>query len=228
MRILTLIAALFFGAVAANAADIRSSKDASIFAPLATATGNPFAGPYGGVTAGAQFTDITISDGRGNDFSGISADGGLVGGHLGYNYCPGRVCIGPAVEFAFSNVSVEAGPLGDILRMNDYVQLTMQAGVVVGRQTLVSVHAGYEWQSWTLDLDRIGYGEHDADAEAWVIGGSVATMVTENLSVALVADYLMLNDIDQPNLTDTLDKSDALRVKLRGTWHLGNKAPDLF
>jgi hypothetical protein len=219
------------GVTSARAADFKSFKDAPSVSRINADVGNPFAGLYGGVTAGAQFTDITITDSHGGDeFSGLSADGGLVGGHIGFNFCPGRVCIGPAAEFAFSNVSLEAGPLGDILRMDDYIQLTMQAGVVIGRQSYISVHAGYEWQSWVLDLDRIGGGEHDADVEAWVIGGSIATMVTENLAVSLVVDYLLLSDIaDAPGgLVSALEESDALRVKLRGTWHLGNKVPDLF
>lgn len=211
MRIvLALLAALV--ATSTHAADIRSSKD-SIFAPLAAATsGNPFAGLYGGVTVGAQFTDITISD-----FSGISADGAQLGGHAGFNWCPGRVCIGPAAEFAWSDVTVEFGPLGDILRMDDYAQLTAQAGVVIGKQTLVSIHAGYEWQSWVLDLGS----EHDATVEAWVVGLGIATMVSSNTAVELRTDYLMFNEIDTPGLDRILDESDALRIKLKATYYLG-------
>lgn len=225
MRIvLALLAALV--ATPTHAADLKSTKDSgSIFAPLAVVSGNPFSGLYGGVTAGAQFTDITISD-HGQDFSGISADGAQLGGHVGFNWCPGRVCIGPAAEFAWSNVAVEFGPLGDVLRMDDYLQLTVQAGVVIGKKTLVSVHAGYEWQSWVLDLDRIGRGEHDADVEAWVVGFGIATMVTSNTAVELRADYLMFNDIDADDLDRSearraLDKSDALRIKLKATYYLG-------
>lgn len=213
------------GATSARAADFKSFKDSpSAVEPV----GNPFAGFYGGLTAGAQFTDITITSG-GDDFSGLSADGGLVGGHAGFNYCTGRFCFGPVAEFAFSNVSFEFGPLGDVLVMDDYFQLVAQAGITVGRQTLISIHAGYEWQNWRLDLDRIGLGEHDADVGAWVVGGSIETLISRNISAALVVDYLMLDDVnDDDRLTDALEKSDALRIKLRATYHLNDGLPELF
>jgi len=215
-----IILALLIGlmATATQAADLKSTKDSgSIFAPIAAATsGNPFAGIYGGVTTGAQFTDITITSG-GQDFSGLSADGALLGAHAGFNWCAGRVCIGPAAEFAWTNAAVEAGPLGDILRMDDYLQLTAQAGVVIGKQTMVSLHAGYEWQSWVLDLDR----EHDADVGAWVVGLGISTLVTSNTALELRADYLMFDDIDVAGLERVLEKSDALRVKLKATYYLG-------
>jgi len=217
MRIIAFITGLVL-ATSAGASDLKEPR--SIFTPLAAAVSNQFAGFYGGVVAGSQFTDITISE-DGHDFSGISADGLLAGAHVGYNLCGGRFCLGPRVEYAFSDVAVEFGPLGDVLRMDDYFQISAQAGVTISNDTLLSVRVGYEWQNWVLDLDRVNLGEHDATVEAVVIGASLETMVTSQLSVAVDIDYLMFNETDAPGLDRALEDSDALRVKVRGSWYPG-------
>lgn len=240
MRIFIIfLASLLMGALAqSHAADLPgSAKDAPAGVSVTESRVNPFAGIYGGVTVGGQATDITITVPKGpeaGDYSGINADGFVYGGHLGYNFAFGsRGIFGIEGEFAWSDVNVEAGPLGDVLTMDDYAQISAHIGVRAGLSTLLYVKGGYEWQTWTAGNSTLG--EADADVGAWVVGAGIKTLVSPQLAIGLELDYLMfesldvsgIDDRDNDALSDALEDSDALRVTLKASWYPGAAMADL-
>lgn len=226
-----LLAGLAFGMFhGARAADLprNSVKDVSI---STTATPNPFAGFYGGLTLGGQITDFNISDSGNQDIlSGIAAEGLVYGGHLGYNFVMGEIVAGPYVELAWSNVSVQL--LGeDVLTMDRYTQVGGMIGARTSPTSMISAHIGYEWQDWTLDTTKLFHGgsKTDIDATAWVFGLGFDTMVSSNISLGLVVDYVLFDgaEIQNVKLDDYLEGSDALRAKLRLTYHTSGVLPSL-
>lgn len=233
MRIKLWIAALLAGLAlgmyhGANAADLKNSVTGVTV--TTTSTPNPFAGFYGGVTLGGQITDFNLSDGHGDELlGGIAAEGLVYGGHMGYNFTAGEIVFGPYGEFAWSNVAVSV--LGeDVLKMDNYAQIGLSVGARTSATSLISAHAGYEWQNWTVDTHKLGVPfKDDIDATAFVFGLGFDTMVTSSISVGLVVDYVVFNGakLDNVKLDDYLEDSDALRAKLRLTKHFGAGLPSL-
>jgi hypothetical protein len=218
MRIIVALFTILIALAPARAADTYSSKDSLAVGEVVSVDSNPFAGFAVGVMGGAQYTDITISDGGQDVFSGISADGFTFGGHVGFNFCVGRICAGPYGKFAWSDVSVTL--IGeDILTMDDYAQLGLQVGTLVGKSSYIGVHAGHEWQNWTAG-GNLGLGEVEGDAAGWAVGADFETLVSTEVSFGISVDYVMLDDIEfgGKDLTRYLDDTDALRVELKLTY----------
>ncbi len=234
MRSILIAFFSIFAIGAASAADLGNSvKDVTI--TVIETTTNPFGGLYAGVTVGAQSTDITFTNPEdSNDYiSGLNADGFLVGGHIGYNICPGRVCFGIEAEGAFSDVSLHVSDYDDLLQMEDYIQLTGHIGARVNNATMIYVKAGYEWQDWTAGIP--GSSRTDIAVTAAVLGGGIKTFVAPQLAIGLDVDYLLLDELDIDDASSgfndaankVLEDSDAWRVKLRATWYPGAAAPSL-
>jgi outer membrane immunogenic protein len=227
MRILLTIGLVLGMLHGANAADTYASMKNGTAATVLAPEPNPFAGLYAGLSVGGQFTDITLTDGSQELFSGISADGFVYGGHIGYNFPVGQFVAGPYAEFAFSDVAVSV--LGeDILTMDDYVQLGAMIGARTSKSTLVSIHAAREWQTWTAG-GAFGLGETEADVTAWVIGAGIDTMVATNVSVGVKLDYVMLDSIDAAghSFDRYLEDTDALRATARLTYRPNTALPSL-
>lgn len=227
MRFILLALLTFVGIQGVRAADLHNSvKDVTV---TTTSTPNPFAGIYGGLTVGGQMTDFNITDGHDDLLGGISADGFVYGGHMGYNFALGEIVAGPYAEFAWSNVAVSV--LGeDVLTMDNYTQVGGMIGARTSATSLISAHVGYEWENWTVDTHKIGFAfKDDLDATAWVFGVGFDTMVTSNISLGLKVDYLVFNsaEIDNVKLDDYLKDSDALRVQARVSYRPGNTLPSL-
>jgi opacity protein-like surface antigen len=197
----------------AMAADVYgSSKDASGGYEPAR---NPFAGFYIGADAGGEFANIDILD----TFDGIGADGLTGGVHAGYNLCVNRVCFGPYIEGGLSNVNTDIGGF-DLITQDYYVQGGAMIGYMVGNATLISVHAGYDYSAWSSDvLPLLGVSD-DITVGAIAIGSGIDTMIARNLSLGVKVDYLMVNgvDLDNTDITDAIEESEAFRAKVRLTY----------
>jgi hypothetical protein len=210
MRIIfALLAALLFG-TPANAADVFSSKDT-----VGEVASNPFGGLYFGVNGGGQFTSIAISaPGYDELFDGISNDGFVGGGHIGFNLCPtgNRLCAGAFFEGGWSNGETTFADV-DVLKFKAYRQLGVLGGSLVGKSTFVDIHAAYEWQDWEASN---GYDDIDVDVAMWVFGAGIQTMIAENTSFGIKLDYLVLDSAEAKgagDLTKALDQTEALRVQ---------------
>lgn len=202
-------AAILLGASSAFATDLKDAK--TDFLGLSSAkVDNPFAGFYGGLQAGGQFTNIDVMD----QFDGIGADGLIGGAHVGYNMCSGRVCFGLYGEGGLSNVNVELGGQ-DALIQDWYAQGGALIGYVAGKSTLISVHAGYDWSAWSSD-----FTDADIDVGAYVIGAGIDTMIADRVSLGVKVDYLIADsvEVESHDVTDAVEKSEGLRVLGRITY----------
>lgn len=181
--------------------------------------GNPFAGFHVGLVAGVQFTDT---------FDGLSATGGLFGANVGYNFCLGRLCVGPYVEYAFSDVSFDV--VGEpVLTQDDYLQLGVELGTLTGKVTMVSVRIAREWQNWTAGNNGVGLREIDVEADAWVVGGGIKTMIAEGVALKLDLDYVMTDNVEiqNENLERFLGDSNSLRAKVGISYYPNLALPSL-
>lgn len=220
MRIIfALLAALLFGGTA-NAADFPSTKDSPV---LSEATSNPFAGLFVGVNVGGQFTSIAFSHPDFDElFDGLANDGFVGGGHAGFRMCPGRVCVGLRFEGGWSNGETTFADI-EILTFDAYRQLTAELATLVGKSTLIDLHAGYEWQDWTVGNST------DAEVGMWVVGVGLQTLVAENTAFGVRVDYLMLDDAEVGGFdaSDLLEDTEALRVQATLTYYPSVKLPSL-
>lgn len=195
----------------AQAADISTKDSPYQRSTFVLPEEAPFSGLGVGVELGGQFVAIDIED----EFDGIAADGIAGGVHAEWLFGTASWRLGPYAQFGLSNVGVEISG-DDVLTMDRYYGAGAKAGVVFNR-TLLSIHAGYELQDWSVDL---GGDETDIDTGWWNVGGGVEFMVSETHSIGLDVSYLMLNtaEIDDEDIGDALEESEALRVLFRATW----------
>jgi len=213
MKIWAFLAALFVGLAPADAADFGSAKDIDARdRGFIAASEAPFIGLGVGASLGGHFASIDIAD----EFDGISADGITYDAHaewlFGYSSTSWR--FGPYAEIGGSTVNTELSDR-DVLALDHFYGVGAKFGLVFN-QTLVSVHAGYEWQQWGSDLVDI-----DVDTGWWNVGAGIETLVAKNFSVGLKASYLILNDAEGDevgDITDLIDESEALRIQLRATF----------
>lgn len=173
-----------------------------------------FQGIAVGIHGGGQFTSVRLNDEE-DYFDGISSDGLIGGAHLEYLFAVNSFRIGAYAEGGFSNVNTGIGaPDFDLLQQDSYYGGGLKAGVVVGGNTLLFARFGYDWSQWQA------FEAVDADVQSWVIGGGAETMITDNLSLGVEADYLLVNDVEaaSTDLSDLFDESEMIRAKVRLTW----------
>lgn len=198
---------------AADAWSRTSSKDAPVSLTVGNAV-NPFGGFYAGVDIGGQFTNITITDPHTDNelVDGLGGDGLVYGGNVGFNIAAGRFVFGPYVRAGFSSVSSEI--LGLEVSMDNYIQTGALVGIQLGNSSLVSFRVGYEWSQW----EASGGGDKiEADVSGLVFGGGIETLLAPQVSLGLDVDYVTFTNIEADgigDLSEILDKSDALRVTL--------------
>jgi hypothetical protein len=212
----TAIAALLLGAPAAFAADIFNGPDQGSYKDGPEYQGHPaFLGLGVSAFAGGQFTNINI-DGA---FDGIGADGAIGGLGVEYLFGSGRFRFGPYIEGGWSNVNtaIDFGPgaEGDLLNQEYFFGGGLKAGFTVYRSSLIYARVGYERASWD-----VAEGEADADVDSVVVGGGIETLIADNWSLGLGADYVVPMNIeaDGQDVTDLLDETESLRVLGRITW----------
>jgi len=146
----------------------------------------------------------------------FSRDGG---GHVGFNLCPGRVCIGAYFEGGWSNGETTFADV-DVLKFNAYRPIGALIGSTVGKSTFVDIHGGYEWQDWEA---TDGSSKLDIDVAMWVLGAGVQTLVTDHMSFGVKLDYLVLDSAEAGrgvgDLTKYLDQTEALRAQVKLTYY---------
>jgi outer membrane immunogenic protein len=163
-----------------------------------------------GINGGGQFTNIDVYD----QFDGIGADGLVGGAHAEYLFALGQFRVGPYIDGGFSNVNTEIGGV-DLLNQDWYFGGGVKAGITVYGSTLIYGKVGYEIAKWSI-LDD----EAEADVDSAVLGGGVETMIAQNVSLGLEANYVVpLNiEVEDHDITNALEESESLRALLRLTW----------
>jgi opacity protein-like surface antigen len=229
--ILATLAVLFAGILPAAAADVyRGSSKDSYAEPAQVDVREYFQGLGVGTHIGGAFTAIELQDSSDESnfkFDGISADGFQGGVHAEYLFSAGRLRFGPYIEGGLANVNTvfEAGPFEAELEQSCYYGGGLKAGVTAFRTSLVFARVGYERQCWEASATS---GEDETDSTdvevgALVIGGGIATMVSDNVSLELTGDYLTplsidVDGVDGNEIEDALEGSEQGRVWLRATW----------
>jgi opacity protein-like surface antigen len=224
--IISLTAASFFAlAASANASDLLDSLND----PAPEHTRTYFHGLAVGIDGGGQFTSVAIDDkvwGMPFEFDGISSDGLIGGAHVEYLFAADRFRFGAYGEGGFSNVNTELewGGISAELQQDHYYGAGLKAGITAGGNTLLFARVGYDWSQWTASRSWVGFpafsAKSETDVGSWLIGGGIETMISENLSLGLGADYLIVDDVEAAgeDLTKIFDDSEMLRVKARLTW----------
>ena len=117
-------------------------------------------------------------------------------------------------EGGFSNVNTTLVGF-DALNQDWYVQGGLLAGYLINRTTMASFHSGYEISKWSTDLSN-----EDIDVGAWVIGGGLDTMVSENVSIGLKLDYLIPQSVEAAgfDVTNFVEDSEGLRAQFKLTY----------
>lgn len=200
-RLLAIFAATMLLAGAANAADILG-VDGSLLDPPSHAK---FTGLYGGLIGGGEIEAISAET-----FDGISADGLIGGGVIGFDAaCGAKLRCGAWIEGGVSNVATTFGSHNLILQ--DYFGAAgVRLGVVHGN-SLIYARAGYQLAEWSSDLITV-----NISTQSWMFGGGIETELSKNLSIGANVDYLLLNDVSAggTDYTDYVD-ADGVRATVR-------------
>lgn len=216
MRILSVIAALFCLSSAASAADMTEKAGGGTYER------HDMSGPYIGVGAGYQITDYAISIG-GQDFSGIAQDGFTATAHVGWNLLVSPdFYLAPELEVGISDASVEFGPLGDVIELDNFASLTIAGKYFIAPQTWVGPRAGYELQYLTA------LGNTDVETGWWLLGAELGTEAAQGVSLKLTADILFLDFVevdgltgpDNDTITEALEDSITLRIQARTSYRM--------
>lgn len=207
MRIFTIIAAFVCGIASASAADIGNIGQA---VDKAAASGTPFAGGYLGAHAGVEFTAIEL-----NDIADGIASHGLTGGiHGGFRWvvAPGMRA-GVWAEGGISGVNTTLGN-ADLL-MQDWYGAGGLDLCLVRSKTAFCGRGGYQFAQWGSDFTT-----STADVRSWLLGASIETMISNNVSAGLTADYLILHNarFDGTDIEPLIRGTEGLRVLGRLTF----------
>jgi outer membrane immunogenic protein len=196
-----------FIAAPASATDLGTKGDPTSAHYVSPA----FQGVGIGVHGGGQFTNIDIYD----QFDGIGADGLIGGAHAEYLFAVGgNFRVGLYAEGGISNVNTEIGGF-DLLNQDWYTGAGIKAGPVFSNSTLVYGKLGYEYSKWSIAEDAA-----EADVESVVVGGGVETMIAENVSLGLEANYVvpLSIEVESKDVTDYLEESESIRALARITY----------
>jgi outer membrane immunogenic protein len=129
-----------------------------------------------------------------------SASGGLLGGHLGFNYQLRHFLIGAEVSFAGSNLKDGPFPANLLptdrltIDMSDLLLVTGRLGVVVG-QSLFYARGGYASSSIELNAASatLPVTANISQRESgWIVGGGLEARIVSNLIFGLEYNYISL------------------------------------
>ncbi len=170
----------------AGAADLGVAR-----APIATtieATGFSWTALYAGIHSGYGFSNTTISVPGAGSFSGIGANGWLIGGKIGADWqVAQRFVLGALLEGDLSRIDTTlaiAGATGSISGDRRWA-VRGRAGYLLTPETLVYATGG--WTQGHATLSALG-ALIGLNTNGWQVGGGVETRLTGNLF--LHAEYV--------------------------------------
>ena len=178
--ILAALAAALMSSGSAYAADVfgkGSTKDDDVFSAPALVN---WTGVYVGAQVGGSFAIIGDKEGQG----GISVDGIVGGGRVGFDLARGRFLFGVFGEYNWSGAALELGG-ATLLEKNNEWTAGARAGVIVAPRTLVYAIGGYT----QAEFGSPAQGGATETADGWTAGGGVEFIAAGNLSLALEATH---------------------------------------
>lgn len=200
-RLIAIAVATMLFASAANAADILGGNGSLLDTPNRA----EFTGLYGGLIGGGEIEAISALG-----FDGVSADGLVGGGIIGFDAaCGVKLRCGAWIEGGLSNVATTYGSY-DLITQDYFGAAGIRLGVVHGN-SLIYTRAGYQLAEWSSDLTSV-----DISTQSWLFGGGIETALSKKLSIGANVDYLLLNDVEASgvNYSDYID-ADGVRATVR-------------
>lgn len=188
----TAVAALATGAIAADL-PVYQAEPAYV-APVQPVAYD-WTGLYVGVQGGYAFGD---SD------NGVSPEGALVGGTVGYNHQFGQFVAGIEADLSYSdiedtyNFDTVAGPASSSLELDYLATVRGRLGYAWDR-TLIYATGGVAFGDVTVDVSNpAGDNSEEDTAVGYVLGAGVEYAFTDNWTVKGEYNYVDLGDIDTP------------------------------
>ena len=168
-RTAAALSAALLGTLGATGAAVAQSN----FAPI---NDHDWTGAYGGVQLG--YGDLDGDNGLGDD------EGGLIGGHLGYQRDFGRWVLGGEVDGDFTDIDLNGGRLDSIARIKGRVGRDLGRSLIYGTGGIAFADGGF--------------GGRDASETGWVIGGGYAWSVNERVTLGTELLHHEFDDFDGP------------------------------
>lgn len=175
-------------AFSAHAADIQSPR--GLVVSETAAPGFGWTGIYAGLHAGYGFANTSVSVPGLFGFSGIGANGWLVGGKVGADYqFAQRWVIGALAEGNLQGIdtTISAGGL-TVARLSGDRRWAIRArlGFLLTPETLIYATGG--WSQGRTTFSLLGLGSASLTTNGWQIGGGIETRLAGN--VFLHAEYV--------------------------------------
>ncbi|MDP3544699.1 MAG: outer membrane beta-barrel protein, partial [Phreatobacter sp.] len=175
-------------AFSAHAADIQSPR--GLVVSEIAAPGFGWTGIYAGLHAGYGFANTSVSVPGLFGFSGIGANGWLVGGKVGADYqFAQRWVIGALAEGNLQGIdtTISAGGL-TVARLSGDRRWAIRArlGFLLTPETLIYATGG--WSQGRTTFSLLGLGSASLTTNGWQIGGGIETRLAGN--VFLHAEYV--------------------------------------
>ncbi|KAF0130773.1 MAG: ropB2 [Xanthobacteraceae bacterium] len=218
----SLITLLAFGA---NAADVQGSRSPALTEVVPPGVG--WTGVYAGLHAGYGFANTSISIPGLFGFSGLGANGWLVGGKVGADYqVAQRWVAGILAEGNLQGIdtTVSAGGL-TVARVSGDLRWAIRGrlGFLLTPETLVYATAG--WSQGRTTFSLTGLGSAGLLTSGWQIGGGIETRLSGN--VFLHAEYVhtFTNSIGQFAPLVVRPTSGTVRVGLSYRFGMGQAHP---
>ena len=214
------IIAAALAALPAQAADVVSETTNG--APPPAIAAPDWSGPYLGVHAGIGWADIAHTDtfGAGPTVD-YTVNGGLIGGHLGYNWQFGQTVIGVEGDWSWSDVSGSTAgpPIPATFDMKSIASIRGRAGWAFD-SVLLFATAGVGWADIDVTQPPFGSGSHWHNG--WMLGAGGEWRANDSISVR--AEYLY-GDFGEESYAiggapDLIEfKTHTIRATLN--WHFG-------
>jgi opacity protein-like surface antigen len=188
------------GAYAADVYGKGSTKDNEEFFSAPTLVN--WTGFYVGAQVGGSFAIIGDEEGQG----GISIDGIIGGGRVGFDVARGRFLFGAFGEYNFSGAALELGG-ATLLEKNHEWTAGARAGVIVAPRTLVYALGGFTQAEFGSPLsgDTVTF-------DGWTAGGGIEFIAAGNLSLGLEASHTWYDEAEEFGEGISLDDTRIMAV----------------
>jgi outer membrane immunogenic protein len=230
-RILATAIGIFGLGSGAFAADLAVGPVSAV--EYSTASASSWTGWYAGLDAGygwASYDGVFDSSelpgfpGETTFISNADPKGGVIGGHVGYNFQNGAAVFGVEVDAMYGGISGRTADGGgdDIAEaeLNFLASLRGRGGVAFGNSLLyATAGAALANSKYTVIDDKGEAGENKGSLSftsgALVVGGGIEHMIGSNMSVRLEGLYYFFDDNhhDTSTLTDDSDPGDFVSLK---------------
>lgn len=186
----TLLAFLAVAAAPAMAADLPRRSGPPPEDYYSPAPVSNWQGLYVGINGGLGFASF----GAGSDTLIGNANGGLIGGTVGFNFVPApNLVVGVEGDFDFAGIKASGMPYPGVYRdgsANDIFTVRARVGYTFNR-ALIYLTGGFAGSNNSVSVSNVWTrfaGQQSTYQTGWALGAGVEYMLTSNLSAK--AEYI--------------------------------------